>query len=272
MSGYLIPLSAEAIGTFFLTLVIQVDMAADNKLSDYGPITIGFTLMVMVFAMGHLSGAHYNPAVTIAVAIRNKCDNVTKTLLYILVQIVAAIFGSLVGYYITREFVYPSVGADYDDGKAFLVEALFTFALAHVMLNVATTKSLEDNSFYGLAIGGTLLAAAYCCKRISGSCFNPAVAIGLDFIYVSGGGNISDIWIYLFAPSIGGVLAGLFFLAQNQREYQPVQHKTLEQKTLLNDKKEASYDEEADSGAAAGAYPTVQPPVDEELGSTEIGA
>jgi len=95
---------------------------------------------------------------------------------------------------------------------ALLVEFLFTFALCYVVLNTATSKSTEGNSYYGLAIGFTVLAGAYAVGPVSGAAFNPAVAIGISVMGLSA---ISNIWIYLAANFVGGAIAALVFNGLN---------------------------------------------------------
>src|SRR5947207_2126385 len=189
----------EFIGTFFLVLVVALTGNA---------AAIGSALMVMIFAGGHISGAHYNPAVTLAVWIRGKC--LTKDVIpYMVSQIIGAALAAII------------VGFLYGPGKpmvissvpqAFLAEFLFTFALAYVVLNVATAKGTANNSFYGLAIGFTVLTGAFAVGGISGGAFNPAVAIGAAMMKLI---QPAQIWIHLVADFIGGAVAAGVFLFAN---------------------------------------------------------
>ena len=193
----------EFIGTFFL--VFTVGMAVANA-GDLAPLAIGSALMVMVFAGGHVSGAHYNPAVSTAVFLRGKMTQ-NELVSYAAVQIVAAVVAGLVvialGYDADAEAKLAGAG------KMLIVEFLFTFALAHVVLNVATARGTESNSFYGLAIGFTVLVGAFAVGSISGGAFNPAVAIGAMVMGILSWG---DIWIYLLANLAGGAAAAFAFL------------------------------------------------------------
>ncbi|HYF27622.1 MAG TPA: aquaporin [Baekduia sp.] len=196
-------LVVEFIGTFFLVFTIGM---AVNSAGQLAPLAIGAVLMVMVFAGGHVSGAHYNPAVSTAILVRGKMRP-DEYVPYVIVQVVAAIVAAV---------VIIALGYDFDDaaelagaGKMLIVEFLFTFGLAWVVLNVATAQGTEGNSFYGLAIGFTVAAGAFAVGGVSGAAFNPAVAVGG---MVMGLLEFKDIWIYLLANLAGGAAAGFVFL------------------------------------------------------------
>src|SRR6476620_5749590 len=162
------------------------------------PLAIGSILMVMVFSGGHVSGGHFNPAVSTAVFLRGRMA-ANEFGSYIVTQVVAAILaGLLVRYVGGGRIPHVLVGSS---TKMLIVEFIFTFALAWVVLNVATARGTEGNSFYGLAIGFTVLAGAYAVGAVSGGAFNPAVAIGA---MVMGLLSWSDIWVYLIANLAGG--------------------------------------------------------------------
>jgi aquaporin Z len=196
-------LTVEFIGTFFL--VFTVGMAVANA-GALAPLAIGAVLMVMVFAGGHVSGAHYNPAVSLAIFVRGKMPP-NDLGAYVIVQVVAAVIAGLVvvllGYDPDKTQVVAGAG------KMLVVEFLFTFALAWVVLNAATARGTEGNSFYGLAIGFTVAAGAFSVGAISGGAFNPAVAVGAMVIGILSWG---DIWIYLLANLLGGAAAASLFL------------------------------------------------------------
>ena len=198
-------LVVEFIGTFFLMFTIGSAVATAGTLA---PLAIGSALMVMVFAGGHVSGGHYNPAVSTAVLARGKMTP-SEYVSYIVVQVIGAIVaGALVSV------LFPSLaaGAVAGSGKMLLVEFLFTFALCYVVLNVATARGTENNSFYGLAIGFTVATGAFAVGHISGGVFNPAVAFGGSVLGIL---SWSHIWVYLVAEFVaGGVAAGVFLLTQ----------------------------------------------------------
>jgi aquaporin Z len=192
----------EFIGTFFL--VFTVGMASKNA-GTLAPLAIGAVLMVMVFAGGHVSGGHYNPAVSTAVLLRGKMAG-REYVPYVATQLLAGIVAALVVVALGYDPAVPVHTAGV--GSMLIVEFLFTFALAYVVLNVATARDTEGNSFYGLAIGFTLAAGIFAVGSISGGAFNPAVALGAT---IMGLFSWSHIWIYLVANVLGGAAAAAAF-------------------------------------------------------------
>ena len=203
-------LITEFIGTFFLTLTICT-AAAFGTAGSYAPFAIASTLMVMIYAGGHVSGAHYNPAVTISIYLRGACDK-SEVAPYIASQVVAGVMGAMVASNVLMPDgeVGPLV---MDTGPAFGAELLFTFALAYVILNVATSESTDGNGYYGAAIAFVVLAGALTVGPISGASFNPAVTASLISAGVMG---VADSWVHLVPQLIGGVLAALVFNAQRE--------------------------------------------------------
>jgi aquaporin Z len=197
----------EFIGTFFLVLTIGCTVIPGTA-GVIPPLAIGAALMVMVYAGGHVSGAHYNPAVTLAVWIRGRCDT-RDVIPYIFAQILGASAAALAAFALVGSGT-PMIIKDVP--AALLAEFLFTFALAYVVLNSATAKANSGNSFYGVAIGMTVLAGAFSVGGISGGAFNPAVAIGVVAMKIV---SLSDVWIHLLADAAGGVVGGLVFKAMN---------------------------------------------------------
>jgi len=203
MKKYLV----EFIGTFFLVFTVG---AAVRSGSFLAPIAIGSILMVMIYAGGHISGGHFNPAVTLAVWLRGKSD-AKDALAYWAAQFLAGLVAALIVVAVCDP---PVRGATWHLTKASLeVEFLFTFALAWVVLNVATAKGTAGNSFYGLAIGFTLLAGVVSVGGISGGAFNPAVGLG---VYLMGLENLHQLVIYLVANFLGGAVAALAFKATHE--------------------------------------------------------
>lgn len=199
----------ELIGTFFLVATIGFTVLKPNDAGAMAPLAIGSALMVMVFAGGHISGGHYNPAVTLAVFLRGKCP-AADVIPYWGAQVLGGAAAAALVLYMKGN---PSVEAmPLDIPRALLAEFLFTFALCYVVLNVATAKGTANNSFYGLAIGFTVLVGAYSVGTISGGAFNPAVAVG---IAVMGLIAVPNIWIYLVANLAGGAAAAAVFRAIN---------------------------------------------------------
>jgi len=201
MNKYLV----ELIGTFFFVLTICSSVIAGGGVIP--ALAIGGALMIMVYAGGHVSGAHYNPAVTLGVWIRGRCEGKDVIPYWISQAIGASLAAAAVkflrpGAQITA--MTPVVS------HALLAEFLFTFGLVYVVLNVATAKATSGNSFYGLAIGGTLMTGVFAVGDISGGVFNPAVALGITILGLSSWGNI---WIYLVATFLAAPLAALAFKA-----------------------------------------------------------
>ena len=203
-------LVVEFIGTFFLVLTVGqvvVGAKADSPAAALAPLAIGSALMVMVYAGGHVSGGHYNPAVTLAVWMRGKCTT-SEMPAYMASQVVGAAAAALTVLYLKGN--PQPTSASLDVGRSLLAEFLFTFALCYVVLNVATSRGTEGNSNYGLAIGFTVLVGAFAVGGISGGAFNPAVAVGVTLMGLSGWANI---WIFLVADFLGGAAAALVYKA-----------------------------------------------------------
>jgi len=195
MKNYII----EFIGTFFL--VLTIGLTGD-------PIAIGTMLMVMVYMGGHISGAHYNPAVSIAMIIRGLLS-VKEAINYILSQLAGAILAALLVNWLGGAVMEVAPSNSASVLQILVVEAIFTFALVLVILNVATNPKTEGNSYYGLAIGFTVMAAAFVGGGISGGVYNPAVGTGPILVdAIMGDGNtLSNLWYYLVGPIAGAVLA-----------------------------------------------------------------
>jgi aquaporin Z len=204
--------AVEAIGTFFLVFTVGAAVGSGSPLA---PLGIGAVLMVMIYAGGHLSGGHYNPAVTLAVLVRRRI-RLGDAVGYWVVQFGAGLLAAVVVRTVVDPTRMASAAAMTLTGRtlvaAFVVELLFTFALCYVVLNVATSKDHPDNSFYGLAIGFTVVAGAFAVGAISGGAFNPAVSVGAA---VMGMFAWPTLWVYLVAQALAGIAAGVTFLALN---------------------------------------------------------
>lgn len=199
----------ELIGTFFLVLTIGITVTTKNAMA---PLAIGAILMVMIFAGGHVSGAHYNPAVTLAVLIRGRIT-AAEAVPYVIAQLIGGVIAAgAVRWIVNQGHPQALHLSGHAAAVAFLAELLFTFALAYVVLNVATSKSHPVNSFYGLAIGFTVMAGAWAVGGISGGSFNPAVSVGGA---VMGLFSWSTFGIQLVADLVGAALAAGVFLLIN---------------------------------------------------------
>ena len=201
MKKYLV----EFIGTFFLVLTVGMTVIEPGAAGDLAPLAIGSALMIMVYAGGHVSGGHYNPAVTVAVWLRGRCSR-AEVPGYIGSQIAAGIVAAFVVLGLKGD---PSVSArTITVFPALIAELVGTFALAYVVLNVATAKATSGNSYYGLAIGFTLTTMAFALGGVSGGAFNPAVAVGITVMHLA---KVSNLWIYLVANLAAGALAAVTF-------------------------------------------------------------
>ena len=200
---------AEFIGTFFLVLTVGCTVIGAGT-GVIAPLAIGASLMVMVFAGGHVSGAHYNPAVTLGVFIRGKLKAADVVPYWI-----AQILGAALAAFLVGKFLRAGVTVTPMAPKlvpALLAEFLFTFALVYVVLHTATAEGTSGNSFYGLAIGMTVMTGAFAVGDISGAAFNPAVAVGISLMGISAWANL---WIYLVADLVAGLCAAFVFVAIN---------------------------------------------------------
>lgn len=211
MTGTLRSAAAELVGTFIFVFAI---IGAINSGFAFVPLAIGFALMVMVYATGHISGGHLNPAVSVGVWLRGGMG-IGELVAYLIAQLVAAALAALLSFVLWPAAAEP---LDLEIGPAILAEALWTFVLVYVVLNTATSKDHPNNSFYGLAIGSTVFVGAVALGGISGGGFNPAVALGLS---ITGQFDWSAYWLYFLAPVVGGAIAALVFRVLNAHDKLP---------------------------------------------------
>jgi aquaporin Z len=197
----------ELIGTFFL--VLTIGLVSGN----FAPLAIGGVLMAVIYAGGHISGAHYNPAVTLAAFMRGRCAK-ADVVPYLVAQIAGTALAALAVSLLKGDSLFSST-MNINIGQAFLAEFLFTFALVYVVLNVATSKDTVGNSNYGLAIGFTVTAGAYAVGNISGGAFNPAVAIGAAMMKAFAWNNL---WVYFLANFSAAAAAATVFKMLNPED------------------------------------------------------
>ena len=203
----------EFVGTLFFVMSIGLIVGSGTPLA---PLYIGSTLMVVVYMGAHVSGAHYNPAVTLALFIRRKMPR-GDLLPYWAAQILGGTIGAYLSYMFLDRTFAPAPAATTPPAGAVLVELLYTCFLALVVLNCAAREATKGNSYFGLAIGFTIVIAAASGGPISGGAFNPAVATGAILVNaLSGPGNLGNLWIYLVGPLAGGALAALIFQLQGE--------------------------------------------------------
>lgn len=198
MSKYII----EFLGTFFLVLTVAL---------TGNPVAIGAVLVAMVYMGGYISGAHYNPAVTLAILVRGKIKT-DEAFKYFLFQTLGALSAAFIFYLMTKRFFVPSPNSSYDLLAVLITEFLFTFALAFVVLHAATSEKTKGNQYYGLAIGFTLMFGAFAGGNISGGVYNPAVALGpVLFDFNNFSAHLPNLIIYLLGPFSGGLAAGMMY-------------------------------------------------------------
>lgn len=202
MKQYLV----EAFGTFFLVLAVALTSSL-----GHAPFAIGLMLMALVIIGGHISGAHYNPAVTLA-AWMYKRINSMNALWYIVAQL-AGSFAAIATYQIlTSKLWAASSATGVSMIQAISIEALLTSILCSVILTVTTTDKFVNNHIYGIAIGLTLTSIAFIGGSLSGGAFNPAVGI-MPIVYKAFQGQTLDtthLIIYTAGPLLGGALAAIY--------------------------------------------------------------
>ena len=206
MSKYI----TEFIGTFFLVLSISLAVITEIPLA---PLAIGSILIAMIYMGGHISGAHYNPVVSVAMVMRGAMGS-AELLPYIGAQLAAATVAALIGNFIADGSVPIAPGNDINITQALLVEIFFTFALVLTILNVAIAERTKGNQYYGLAIGLVVICGAFAGGGISGAAFNPAVGIGLSIGALVAGTGGGSFWLYIIGPFIGGIAAAYVFGVQ----------------------------------------------------------
>ncbi|KAJ1446105.1 aquaporin-like protein [Pelagophyceae sp. CCMP2097] len=208
--------AAETFGTFFLAASIALARGA-----PLAPVAIGGTLAVMIYALGGVSGGHFNPAVTLGVFLRRgaKRADAGRALSYAAAQLAGAFLAGAYARAVVGDGAaigFPAVGASSSRGSALLAELGFTAALVLVVLSVATTEAAKGNDFAGLAIGMTVTTAAISVGGISGGAFNPAIGTALPLV----AGHAEDMPVY-WVGGLGGAALGAaaFRLAQPSHEF-----------------------------------------------------
>ncbi len=195
---------AEFIGTFFLLLTIG--LTVNSVTGIMAPVAIGCILIVMIYGLTHISGAHFNPAVTLAIVILKKMK-FPDSILYMIFQLAGAVAASYLAIYFNADKPATEI-MPLSILRSVVAEMCGTFALVFVILNVAVSKATAGNSYFGLAIGLTVTAMTYTLGGISGGAFNPAVALGTSILKMTAW---YDLWIFLVGSFSGAILAALVF-------------------------------------------------------------
>lgn len=204
--------ATEFVGTFFLVLIIALAVTQDIP---EAPLAIGAGLTALVYMGGHVSGAHYNPAVTLGMWLRGSLER-SDVLPYVLAQGLGAVAAAMAATHMTGQIYAPAPGVDVATTTALSAEIFFTFMLMLVIFHVATSRKTTGNMYYGLAIGLTVTAGAYAVGAISGGVFNPAVGTGPILAATMAGGPLSHLWLYWVGPVAGALLAVPVFRLQDR--------------------------------------------------------
>ena len=194
-------LATEFMGTFLLSFTICAS-GLYGSAGDYAPFVISFNLMIMIYAGRHISGAHYNPVITVSIYLRGIFDK-NDILPYITVQIIAAVTAALVveSFSLSDSTSSSIFNLGYE---AIIAEFIFTFVFAYVVLYVATTESTLDNNYYGAIIALVIFVGAITVGSISLASFNPAVTSAL---IVSGKVTLGESWMHFIPQFVGAILA-----------------------------------------------------------------
>lgn len=210
-------LITEFVGTFFLVLTIGMTVLIGTA---FAPIAIGAVLLAMIYMGGHISDAHYNPAVTLAFWMRGAMP-AREVLPYMGVQVAAALLGAVVVYVVNDQPLAVSPAAETGLFEFALLELLFTFALVLTILHVATSRGTAGNDSYGLAIAFVVMGGAFAAGPVSGGAFNPAVALGPILLEtaIGEGATLGGLWVYLVSTFAGGALAALVFRVQSPADH-----------------------------------------------------
>jgi aquaporin NIP len=201
---------AEYIGTFFLvffgcgSMILSETMAGYD--SSFVPIIWGGTVSIMIYAVGHISGAHFNPAVTIAFTIIKRFPR-KRVAGYILSQVGGALSASLIHILLWgSKHSFGATSIDIPIAGAFLVEVILSFALMFVIVSVAT-DSRAVGELAGIAIGSTVALCAFVGGPLTKASMNPARSIGPAVV----SGELDILWLYLLAPIIGAALGAMTY-------------------------------------------------------------
>jgi len=205
---------AEFVGTYLLVFTVGCNVLSGSPV--WAATSIACVLMVSIYALGGVSGANFNPAVSVTLGLSNKLEW-KEVGIYCVVQIIAGICAGLsYGALFFKVFnLEPQPGFGW--WEAALAEVLYTFMLCFVVLNVATAGKNAGNQFFGLAIGFVIIAGGYAAGGISGGAFNPAVALGIDVS--SAGLGFGWGFAYTGYELIGAALASALFRVVRPDEF-----------------------------------------------------
>lgn len=215
--------AAEAVGTFILVLIGTASIGTVFALKNEAPsapedvlavgLAFGLAVMVVIYSLGHVSGAHINPAITVALAVRGKFP-ASAAIYYVLAQLAGALLASLVVWGMFGETFRSgdaalgstAVGDGYSSLGALLTELVITFVLVTVVMGTATDERADAPSV-GIGIGFAVTALIIATLPISGASLNPARSLGPAIV----AGDVSEIWLYILGPIGGGLIAAFLY-------------------------------------------------------------
>merc|ERR1719465_339908 len=210
---------SEFLGTFYLVLTVGLNVIGNSAAPA---LSIGAALMLMIYALGGVSGAHFNPAVTTALTISGKSP-ASDIPHYMASQLLGGLAGALVYSGITGKTVPLAPATGHSWSHAGFAEIMYTFVLCFVVLNVATlsgqylTNGGKASQIYGLAIGFCIVVGGYAIGSVSGGSLNPAVSIALDTTNAIKGGSWSNCLMYSAFELVGaGLAAGAFMVVRDE--------------------------------------------------------
>jgi aquaporin Z len=197
----------EFLGTFFI--VMTICMMEGGGMGQFAPIAAGGMLLALMYSSFHISGGHFNPAVSVAIYLRGKLNS-GDLLPYIVSQFIGGTLAAMLA-----GFLLNSTGSATPSPKALeivpsiIAELLGTLLFVYVFLNLTTIKKTSGNIYYGVTLGFTFMAVMYAFGTISGGAFNPAIGLGITMANLT---SWETIWVFPLANFVGGVLAA--FLSQ----------------------------------------------------------
>mmetsp|Transcript_39362 Transcript_39362/g.88107 ORF Transcript_39362/g.88107 Transcript_39362/m.88107 type:complete len:473 (+) Transcript_39362:96-1514(+) len=211
-------LVSEFLGTYMLVLTVGLSVLGGSGAAAFA---IAASLMCMIFALGSVSGAHFNPAVTTALLCAGHGTHPDKEpftpmdgAMFIGTQLAGGISGAFTYALLTNGKTFPLYSGAFGWHQALMAELVFTFVLAFVVLSVATVKS-PLTQYFGLAIGMCVTVGGYAIGKVSGASLNPAVSVGISTSHILGGGMFWPCIAYSAVEVLAGALAsGAFFLTQ----------------------------------------------------------
>jgi len=220
-------LASEFCGTFMLVLTVGLNTLGNSAATAWSAAA---ALMCMIYSLGDVSGGHFNPSVTLAVTLSKKGDcSPREGAAYVGIQLIAGILASLLYAGLHQVQTFPlGPKHPYPDGAAYVLEVIFTFVIAFVVLSTAVVKGintpLDRNYYFALAIGSCVTAGGFASGKVSGGSLNPAVSLGIGISHTLNFGRLFYCLTYVLLELLGGFLAAAVFVVTHAREYRTKDH------------------------------------------------